>query len=122
VDRLHVRLFRQVRDGAGDLEDPMVRAGREPEPGEGVLHQGIGLGAHAAARAQVARGHAGVGVEARPPGEPRELSGTRPVHPRPDGGTRLAASFGGQLARGYGRHLDVEVDAGAAEGRACIWQ
>src|SRR4029077_19694620 len=53
----------QVRDGAGDLEHPVVGAGGEAQTGDGSLEQRIGAVGNPAVGAQVARRHVGVGVD-----------------------------------------------------------
>src|SRR5213594_4417987 len=93
VLRLEVGRPLEVGEGAGDLENPVIRPRGQGEPRDRRAQQGVGAVRHAAEDADVPRRHVGVGVDARPAREPLPLHRPRPVHPLPHGLTGLAAPW-----------------------------
>src|SRR5256885_2857386 len=101
----------EIGDGAGDLENPVVRPGGEREPGDRSPQQRIGAIGDAAEGADVAWGHVRVGVD---PGAAREavaLHGAGPIHPLAHRLTPLAPALIGEGAALHRRYLEVDVDA-----------
>src|SRR6266404_5534568 len=90
--RLKVRRSLEVSDGAGDLENPMIGPRRQREPRDRRAQQRVGAVRYATERADVARGHVRIGIDAQPVREPLPLRRTRPVHALPHGLARLAAA------------------------------
>src|SRR3989442_1025991 len=109
--RLEVRRTLQVGEGAGDLENPVIGPGRQREPRDRRAQPRVGAVRYATERADVARGHVRVGIDAQPVREPLPLRRARPVHPLPHGLARLAAALVRQRAVLHGGHLEMDVDA-----------
>src|SRR6058998_1217178 len=63
----------EVGQGAGDLENPVIRPRGQGEPRDRRAQQRVGAVRHAAEDADVPRRHVGVGVDARPAREPLPL-------------------------------------------------
>src|SRR5439155_18831466 len=88
----------QIGDGAGDLENTVVRPGGERQPGDRGAQERIGTIGYAAERADVSRRHVRVGIDARAAREPVPLHRASPVYPLTHRLARLAPALIGERA------------------------
>jgi hypothetical protein len=109
VGRLDAGSAGQVGDGAGELEHPVVGAGRELELAHGRFHQALAGVVQAAPAPDLGRAHLAVGAQPAA-GEALRLELPGRDHALADALRRLAAALAGQLVILDLRHLDVDID------------
>src|SRR5204863_5373652 len=116
LDRLaHVARFKRTRareigDGARDLENAVIRAGRQGQPRDRRAQQRVRTVRHAAERPDVARRHVRVGVYAGARGEALALHRPGPAHALPHGLAYLTPALVRERAVLHRWDLEVEVD------------
>lgn len=99
-----------IGDRPRNLQDAVVRSGRQAEAVHGGLHEGRTGFVDLAVLADMARLHLGIGVDAVVR-EPSLLDGAGAGHAVADRRRRLAKRIGGDLVELDGRYFDVDVDA-----------
>lgn len=110
VGRLDRRGPGEIGDRPRDLENPVIRPRREPEPVNGQGEQRVRAVGGLAVPGEIPGRHVRVGKEPAAPGESLELDLPRAVHAFADRCARLAARLAGEIAIRHGGHLEVDVD------------
>lgn len=111
VGRGDLFFSRQIRDGAGELEHPVVGPGREPQPLDGELHEPLPFRVASAKTIDQVRTHVSVRVDARKTLEARALPGAGGLDPLADGGGAFSFWLLGELPPGEAGDLNVDVNA-----------
>ena len=99
-----------VRNGARDLEDPVMRPGAKPEMKHGLAQKSLGFGIQTADLTQQRTSHMGVAVDSLLVLESLQLDLTPVRHSLADCFRTLAALFVSQMFERYCRHLDMDID------------
>ena len=100
----------QVGDGAGDLQDAVVRPGAEAQLVDGGLQQLPARVVHLAKLPDILALHVSIGEHLPVLAEPRQLLFPGGLHPFPDPDGGLPLPVAGQFGELHGRHLDMDVD------------
>lgn len=99
----------EVRDRAGDLEDPVIGTGGEVKLLDRTLQQVAHRGVDRAVAPDLGMAHARV-VGRLGAGKPLQLPGARGGDSSGHGRRAFAGLFGTQFGQGQGRRLDVEIE------------